>query len=293
MMFNKKLMIALSCCILSSSFAYADNAPPTLDDSGVHGITQETVFDVKGIQVLFPKDKVEMTKFISEGQEFPVILISRGNQPLMTLLPTATEKKPEHVLCLAFDSNRVTNTLGVIVGDTFQSIYRNETKLNCIPGMEESSGEVVCKAPNANNIYYLFHGKWDGVDGVVPPRAILNKWAVKQIIWIADVAKKDILAQFCRAETVLASGADSSEPLASEKVEAYNANVDAGLLVKLKNNSPLTLEDKARLEVLYQAKYSGEEALNATQEQIATYAKSILSDAVKKQLEQKVNSQGM
>jgi hypothetical protein len=290
-----RLMVAFSCALLVSYQAYAeDTGMPVLNEAGLQGINANTEFDVAAIQALFPRDHVQLSKSMSEGQEFKVMVIAKDSQPYITILPTADGKKPERVLCLAFNSNKAINSLGVAVGDTYQSVYRNQKKSDCVAGMEESSGEAICAAPNGKSIYYIFHGKWDGVDGVIPPQHVLNKWTVKEIIWLADITKKDILAQFCRSDSEMSAGVDvGKEPLASAKIKAYDATVDAPLLKKLKNDAPLNLEDKARMEVLYQAQYVGEEKLTPVQEQIATYAKKMLSSEVRKQIENRADSQGM
>lgn len=290
-----KLLILLPGFYLNAYAAEPDTSSAlTLTPTGLHGITKTTPFEIAKIQALFPHTEVQLAKAMTEGMEYKIMVVAKNNEPLFTLLPTAEKKTPEHVLCLATDSSHIINSLGVKVGDSYQTVYQGKKAPNCIPGIEEMSGQAICSAKGADNIYYVFYGKWDGVDGTVPPADIINQWKVKDIIWLADPSKKDLLAQYCRSAKPMQTKAENGgSELASEKVEAHDVGLDAPLLKKLKNKSPLTLQDKARLEVIYQAKYVGEEQLTSVQEQIYKYAKNILSPATQKMIEQKADAQGM
>lgn len=101
-----------------------------------------------------------------------------------------------------------------------------------------------------------------------------------------------ILATLCLSNSLFAMNAPAI-PLASNQVEAYDAAMDAPLLVKLQKKQPLTVKDKARMEVLYQAKYVGEEELNPTQLKIYKYANKMLTSKQKKAIEKRADSQGM
>jgi hypothetical protein len=73
--------------------------------------------------------------------------------------------------------------MGPPVGSRFEVAYADGDYAHCEPGVEELSGAVLCPAPIAANVVYLFSETWDGPDGELPPRSLVRNWTLSQISW--------------------------------------------------------------------------------------------------------------
>ncbi len=181
------------------TFTFINNSKinlPPLTDKGIGKLTAETPFDVKAVKSALPGLDVKPSSDKTEGESFETMIVSKNGETLLTLLPT--KEGARKVICIAYKSSKLTNAFGVKKGDTYADIYKNGVKGQCLPGLEEMSGQVICKAPNAENIYYVFEGKSDSVDGEVPPLGIVQNYKVVQVIWLPDSSKVQMLATYCR-----------------------------------------------------------------------------------------------
>lgn len=189
----------ISISLVYGSFCLANQqAPLLLTKEAIGPITKNTPYDLHVIKKLFPSLEVKKELNGTEGESFEVLVIYQHNKPLLTIVPTNNSRQGK-LLCISFLTNDIQNTLGAAIGSRYSSIYKNHVHANCIPGLEEMAGFVVCSAPNAKNIQYVFKGSGSGEDGRVPPIAILKNWTVKQITWLASEQYPLEEHQFCRA----------------------------------------------------------------------------------------------
>lgn len=157
-----------------------------LSVDGIGPINAQTPFNLHDITNAFPNLSVEQRQTFSEGEEYPVIEVSKDAKPLLVLNP---DTKHEKVYSIMVKSNLIGNKLGHSIGMTFADIYAYGQTEECAPGAEELSGKVLCYAPKTGNILYLFSGVWNGPDGQIPPKDVLASWKLEGMVWKPPVNK--------------------------------------------------------------------------------------------------------
>ncbi len=173
---------------------------PQLTNKGLGNITVNSPYDINKVQQLFASFQVRKADFATEGMKIDTILVASPQEPLLAIFPT--EEKSKKIFCLAYRTNFIRNDQGVQIGDRYRVIFPAGKPVKCLPGREEMSGQVICQAPKAAHLFYVFSGKWDGVDGVVPPVAVIENWKVQQVIWLANLAAMEEITQFCRVNPI-------------------------------------------------------------------------------------------
>lgn len=182
------MMVGLSACGDGSSTDSQVAIKPIemLSLDGVGPINAQTPFNLHDLTVAFPNLSVEQRQMFAEGQEYPVIEVSKDAKPLLVLNPDAKHDKIYSVLV---KSNLIGNKLGHSIGMTFADIYAYGQTEECAPGAEELSGKVLCYAPKTGNILYLFSGVWNGPGGQVPPKDVLANWTLEGMVWKPPLQK--------------------------------------------------------------------------------------------------------
>lgn len=71
---------------------------------------------------------------------------------------------------------------GVKIGTRFSELY-SKAYGACENGNEPGKASVVCKAPDSQNILYVFTGEWHGPEGLMPADETLKNWTLSKIIW--------------------------------------------------------------------------------------------------------------
>lgn len=190
----------MTLSILQSITCFANQtAYITLTKQAVGPITYNTPYELKTIQHLLPNLKIKKELSMTEGESFEVLVAYNQNKPLLTIVPNQQTLENKKLLCISFISNGIKNSLNATIGSRYADIYKDFATPRCIAGLEEMSGSVICRAPNAKNILYVFAGKWPGPDGTIPPLAILKEWTIKQITWLASAQYPIESYQLCRA----------------------------------------------------------------------------------------------
>ncbi|MGB3916614.1 DUF1131 family protein [Thiothrix litoralis] len=151
-----------------------------LSVDGIGPINGETPFNLHDITMAFQGLNVAQRTNYADGEEYPVITVSKGMKPLLTINPDA---KQEKVFSVMVDDNLIGNRLGHSIGSKFTDVYTFGATEECAAGSEEFSGKVLCYAPKTGNVLYLFGGTWNGPNGSVPPKDVLAKWQMEAIIW--------------------------------------------------------------------------------------------------------------
>lgn len=73
--------------------------------------------------------------------------------------------------------------------DLSSFITKNSYTTYCKPGQEEYSGKVLCKSQYKNNqkmtqnTVHVLSGKYDGVDGVLPPYEVIKNFRIEATVW--------------------------------------------------------------------------------------------------------------
>lgn len=151
-----------------------------LSTDGVGPINASTPFNMHQVTLAFQDYSVtEYTQFKKESST-PVIRVSEGGKPLLLINPDNSNEK---IFSIFIMSNKIGNSLGHELGTLYNKIYHYKETEPCIAGTDDFLGKVLCMAPKAENILYVFSGIWDGPKDEAPPTAILSEWALDSIVW--------------------------------------------------------------------------------------------------------------
>lgn len=151
-----------------------------LSADGIGPINAETAFNLHDITGAFQGLNVMQRTNYTNGEEYPVIQVSKDVKPLLTINPDVNQK---NIFSVQVHDNLIGNQLGHGIGMRFVDIYSGGATEECAPGAEELSGKVLCYAPGTPNILYVFGGNWDGPDGTLPPKDVLAKWQLEEMVW--------------------------------------------------------------------------------------------------------------
>ncbi len=180
------LILAFTAACSSSDDQTTANSVKTnrsnimLSADGVGPINASTPFNMHQVTLAFQDYSVtEYTQF-QDGDSIPVIRVSENGKPLLLIHP---DDNKENIFSIYVMSNKVGNALGHDIGTAYNKIYNYGETEPCIAGTEEFTGKVLCMAPEASNLLYVFSGNWDGPKNETPPTAILTTWELGTIIW--------------------------------------------------------------------------------------------------------------
>lgn len=174
--------LAVTGCDSDSSSAGKSGVKPLemLSVDGIGPINAQTPFNLHEINMVFQGFNVAQQTNYSEGEQYPVITVSKDLKKLLTINPDANHDK---IFSVMVEDNLIGNRLGHSIGMKFVDVYTYGQTSECAAGAEELSGKVLCYAPETGNILYLFGGTWNGPDGTVPPKDVLADWQLEAMIW--------------------------------------------------------------------------------------------------------------
>jgi hypothetical protein len=173
---------ALSACNEQKSSTTPVKYAPiaTLSANGIGPINSTTPFNLHELTQVFQGYNVAQHINFADGNQYPVIEVSQGIKRLITINP---DLKQDKVFSVMVQDNLIQNGLGHPIGTKFSDVYAKPDLENCAPGMEDMEGKVLCYAPQANNVLYLFTGIWNGPNNSLPPLTVLKDWQLASIIW--------------------------------------------------------------------------------------------------------------
>lgn len=177
-----KMALFLSVFILMAGHAFARPKDFAVSDSGLGPISGKTPFDADAIQKLLPAYEVNEAVRYTEGEPYPVVEVSLNDKLLATVNPSSDRTS-------IFSVQVISNSAGLHfkwpIGTKFLEVYGEggDPDPACMALGEEMSGKVSCAAPDFENIRLVLGGKFDGPDGIVPPKAVLRHFRVEQIVW--------------------------------------------------------------------------------------------------------------
>lgn len=136
-------------------------------------------FDTKALKIRLPHCEIRHGRDSTEGEPADVITVHAGKIHLLTLWPDGKGG----IFSVIVESPSVRNALGPGPGRSFNEIRRRYGIGECDPGLEDFAGTVICADERAANIVYIFTGQWDGPDGALPPRSVLQHWLLNRVVW--------------------------------------------------------------------------------------------------------------
>ncbi|MCF6190360.1 MAG: DUF1131 family protein [Cocleimonas sp.] len=151
-----------------------------LSAGGIGPINATTSFNMHQMTLAFSDFNVVEELNYRSGSPFPVIRISEGVKTVMTIIPDGSQ---QNIFSIIVEDNLIVNSLGHHLGSNYSEVYTYGQNEECQAGSDDLLGKVICYAPKAPNILYVFNGKWDGELGKVPTADILQGWGLESIIW--------------------------------------------------------------------------------------------------------------
>ncbi|OAT35144.1 RpoE-regulated lipoprotein [Proteus myxofaciens] len=92
-------------------------------------------------------------------------------------------KEKGNVEKIAVSDVNATTSWGTKVGMPFKDIYKKAFGA-CTKGPKaEDKKTILCQSQQAKSVSYVFSGRWDGPDGLMPPDEALSNWSLTQIVW--------------------------------------------------------------------------------------------------------------
>ncbi|MBI5245059.1 MAG: DUF1131 family protein [Elusimicrobia bacterium] len=155
---------------------------------GVGPLNAKTPFDAALIQEVLPGYVVTNDTSSTEGLQSPVIKVLDRQKEILVITPA--DRKT--IFSIRVKSGDVANALGPELGSAYSEIYKRGAAPHCSAGKEEESGLVVCPAPSAPNVLYVFESTEpsDIPDGKLPPQKALRTWSLIEIVWKPARSKK-------------------------------------------------------------------------------------------------------
>jgi len=151
-----------------------------LSTNGVGPINATTSFNMHQMTLAFSDYNVVEELNYHTGTPYPIIRISDGIKTMMTIIPDGSQK---NIFSIIIEDNFIVNSLGHHLGTSYSEVYTYGQNEECQAGADDMSGKVICYAPKAPNILYVFNGSSAGEPGVVPAADVLQGWGLESIIW--------------------------------------------------------------------------------------------------------------
>lgn len=152
---------------------------PELSDEGLAAIAADTPFDREAIAAAVPGCTVVRSAGSSEGEPVDVLVIRDGGAPVALVFPDWAGG----IFSVLVQGRAIRNRLGPALGQRFAQVFAGGAAPSCVPGVEESSGRVLCPALPGARLVYVFEGRWSGPDGTLPPPQVLADWPLVAMLW--------------------------------------------------------------------------------------------------------------
>lgn len=141
----------------------------------------ESPMTLETISAFFPSLTVTSSQAMSEGMAYPVLQVSTPAQEPLFVIAASPEYPTEGWVRIESAAIKLDN--GAAVGGRFSDLSATFIYEECLPGVEEQSGQIYCPLKANPSISYLFGGPYNGLDGEVPPKEALQNFTVRAIIW--------------------------------------------------------------------------------------------------------------
>jgi hypothetical protein len=152
-----------------------------LSADGIGSINSTSSFNMHQVTLAFTDFNVIEELNYHTGAPYPVIKVSDGVKPMLTIIP---DESQQNIFSVIVEDNKVENSLGHHLGMLYKNIYKKSQADKCQAGAEDMLGKALCYAPKTPNILYVFNGKANGTpEGTVPSNDVLESWVLESIIW--------------------------------------------------------------------------------------------------------------
>lgn len=145
---------------------------------GVGGITASTALDEKALNDALggdyhlrsgmKSDKGNIIRYFEALKDDKVALVVNGENGTVSQVDV-------------LDSG-IETAKGVKIGTPFSDLY-DKAFGQCVAAAAEETKAVECKAPESQNISFVFTGDWNGPEGLMPSDDALKSWKLHKIIW--------------------------------------------------------------------------------------------------------------
>ena len=166
--------------LLASTDGQASSPYFVMSPDGVGPLNADTPYNLIRIGDAFQDFNVTEETTFQQGEKVPVITIRKDVEPLLSINP---DFKHNGIFSIIVHDNRVANRLGHRLGDSYRDVYHYGKVEKCVPALAEWKGKVMCYAPDAGNILYLFAGGQGLADDQVPPPEQMADWQLDAIVW--------------------------------------------------------------------------------------------------------------
>ena len=166
---------------LMASTGVADQPLFVLSPDGVGPLNADTPFNLIRIGDAFQDFNVSEEVQFVQNDKFPVITVKDEASPVLSINP---DYQHSGIFSIIVHDRRVANRLGHQLGDTYRQVYSYGKTEKCAPGVQEWAGKVMCYAPSAGNVLYLFSGGPQAlVTNEVPTPDKMADWQLDAIVW--------------------------------------------------------------------------------------------------------------
>jgi len=187
----RKTLFTLTSIVLVSSIlgacAKAPSPPDTqsslrLTPDGLGTLNTTSNFDADTIKSALPSYTVKKETTSAEGETYDIFRAYWQDSLVVEIDADISQQKIRTITVL---SDRIPGPKDVKVGIAYSATPGHE-KLDCFPGVEESTGKVFCSfEKNASIIYVYQPPNWEGPDYKLPPQEVLTKAKLDSLRWVS------------------------------------------------------------------------------------------------------------
>ncbi|CAK9885577.1 MAG: putative protein YfeY [Candidatus Erwinia impunctatus] len=148
-----------------------------ISESGVGTINRATPMTTDAIQQALGGDYTLRKGMRSEkGQVIAFFQAMKDNRVMIEI---SGGKYVSQVIVM---DSAITTDQGAKIDLPFSKLYE-EAFGSCVKNNERNLDGVLCQAMDSHHISYLFNGKWNGPESIMPPDDILQNWTISKLIW--------------------------------------------------------------------------------------------------------------
>lgn len=151
-----------------------------LSANGVGPLNATSSFNMHQMTLAFSDYNVVEEVAYQAGVPYPVIRVSEGVKTILIVNPDSSH---QNIFSIIIEDNIVKNSLGHHLGTPYNLVYNYGQTEECQMGAQDMAGKALCYAPKTPNILYVFNGKTNSIHNELPPKDVLQNWALESIIW--------------------------------------------------------------------------------------------------------------
>ena len=151
-----------------------------LSSNGVGPLNATSSFNMHQMTLAFSDYNVVEEVAYQAGVPYPVIRVSEGIKTILIINPDSSH---QNIFSVIIEDNIVKNSLGHYLGTPYSQVYSYGQTEECQMGTQDMAGKALCYAPKTPNILYVFNDKTNSIHNELPPKDVLQNWALESIIW--------------------------------------------------------------------------------------------------------------